>query len=85
MATKSNGLSRSCSVAYYRADNTGEKTGMELRGVIVQKVSGPMADGSVRVTFAVDPTDVDSAAALMLLGAEGKTLNIMIKEAEDNP
>jgi hypothetical protein len=55
---------------------------MELKGVLVNKVQGPMADGSVGISFKVDPSDAESAAALMLLGANAVQLDLKISESE---
>jgi len=56
---------------------------MEFKNVEQYKVAGPNKDGSLRITISVDPQDRDGVAALMVLGAEGKPLDITIKEAED--
>ena len=56
---------------------------MEIKNVEVFKVDGPLKNGALKIQMWVDPHDVKGVAELLVLGAEGKPVDVTINEAED--
>lgn len=56
---------------------------VEIKNVEVFKVDGPLKSGALKIQMWVDPHDVEGVAELMILGAQGKPVDITINESAD--